>query len=91
MNVTGVFEAALLHYIKQHVDQLAEGILEWNQPQPFRCGCSDDDTCMCYDNVHVEVSYRVPREVSRFGYKNWSYSGDLPQLMRLLDESYLVQ
>ena len=89
-NITSVFEKALLSYIQQHVDQLAEGILEWGQPRPFNCGCSDDDTCMCYDNVSVEVSYRVPREVSRMGYYNWTYYGDLPQLMRMLDREDLV-
>lgn len=92
MNIMGTFEAALLCYIQQHVDQLAESILDWSQTTPSGCRCdwSNGDTCFCDTLIRMQVSYRVPREVQRHGYQSWSYDGDLGALIRMLDNADLV-
>lgn len=85
--VQGVFEAALLKYIQIEVDQLAEGIVGWEQTQG-RCYCSIDDyTCMCDTEVAITVNYQVPREVQRFGYKSWRYRGNFFDLITMLDRA----
>jgi len=85
--IQGVFEAGLLKYIQAEVDQLAEGIRDWEQLQGSCCGHEYDDSCCCDTSTSIDVSYVVPREASRSGYRTWNYRGNFFELIRMLDEA----
>lgn len=85
MKIQGVFEAALLKYIRAEVDQRAEGIRDIEQVHECCIGHSDDDSCCCDTAITVSVDYWVPREVNRFGYATWNYRGNFFELIKMLD------
>lgn len=85
--ISDLFAAALLSYIQQNVDQLAKGIDEWSESIPSCCNCRGEDSCWGAGDITVEVVYRVPREVNRFGRTTWRYDGDMTRLIRLLDDA----
>lgn len=87
MTVQGVFEAALLKYIQTHVDQLAEALIDYEQNQPHCWGHTEDDSCCCDTSIRVNVRYRVPREVNRFGYLEWGFYGNFFELIDMLDRT----
>ena len=87
MSIQGVFEAALLRYILAEVDQLAEGIRGWEENNRSCYGHDYDDTCCCDVGVDIDVNYKVPREVSRFGYRTWNYRGNFYELINMLDRA----
>lgn len=85
MKIQGVFEAALLKYIQQNVDQLAEGIRGYDHDHNGCLGHDADDYCYCDTSVSMSIDYRVPRDVNRFGYKTWQYKGGFSELINMLD------
>lgn len=86
MKIEDAFEAALLKYIQRNVNQLAEGLVDYEQNQPNCWGHTEDDSCCCDTSIRVNVRYRVPREVNRFGYLEWSFYGNFFDLITTLDE-----
>lgn len=85
MTIQGVFEAALLRYIQANIDQRAEGIRGFDVKHSCCWGHSEDDSCCCDTSIKVSIDYWVPREVNRFGYVTWEYSGDFFELIAMLD------
>lgn len=85
MKIQGVFEAALLKYIQQNVDQLAEGIHSYEHDHSSCLGHDADDYCYCDTSIKMAIQYRVSREASRLGYYEWKYDGDFVALINMLD------
>lgn len=85
MKIQGVFEAALLKYIQESVNQIAEGIHSYEHDHSGCLGHDADDYCYCDTSIRMTIQYRVPREVHRFGYLTWEYDGDFVQLINMLD------
>jgi hypothetical protein len=90
MTIQGAFETALLRYIQAEVDQLAEGIQSWEQLQGSCYGHEYDDSCCCDTSVSIDVNYKVPREVARYGFKTWNYRGNFYDLINMLDQADIL-
>lgn len=87
MKIQGVFETALLKHIQDEVDQLAEGIKDYEVTHNCCYGHSEDDSCCCDTGVYIQVEYRVPRELARYGFKVWTYHGNFFELINMLDRA----
>ena len=80
MGLRAQIEEALSEYILANVDQLSEGVLSF---EDHTTGGSDEDGDWVSHVIYV--TYRVPREINRFGMTSWRFNGTLDELIFMLD------
>lgn len=80
MGIGSQIEDALSEYILANVDQLSEGVIEFNE---LTSGGEDEDGGWVISQVYV--TYRVSRDVNRFGNSGWRFNGGLQDLIYELD------
>lgn len=86
MKVEGVFEAALLRYIRTHLDPDASEVTDVTTYRGT-CHCDKDDwTCLCNTDLNINVFYRVRSEDGINVERAWTYGGRLLGLIRMLDK-----
>lgn len=92
MNIDEKMRAALLDYLQREVDQLAESITSWQQRVNVVQGedGADGYWVAAYSVVTVCIRYTVDRQVARCGWREWTFGGDLPELIWMLDNEELM-